>query len=89
MADRVSLSESDRRRFDPLITMHLTGLNQDFQFAKDGVIGEEVWEQRTRGIRRLMRQPGMRSYWNEWRDVFGDAFGDFLDGIIHESEAAG
>lgn len=88
LEDRSSLSESDRRRFDALIGMQLSALNQEYQFAADGVIGSTVWSSRTRGYRRVLQQPGMRQWWNEWRDVYGDEFGEFVDGLVREGEAA-
>jgi hypothetical protein len=89
VADRASLSREDLRRFDPLVGMSFSGWNQEYQFASDDVIGEIVWGSRTKFIRRIMRQPGMRQWWNEWRDIYGDEFGGFIDGLIREGEAAG
>jgi hypothetical protein len=89
IADRSLLSESDRRQFDPLLSLFFAGWNQAYQFAKDGVIGPNVWEARRRGLLRLLRQSGMRQWWNEWRDTYSDDFAEFVDGLIREGEAAG
>jgi len=28
-------------------------------------------------------------WWSEWRDIYGDDFADFVEGMIREGEAAG
>jgi hypothetical protein len=89
VADRSSLSESDRRRFDSLITIQLAGFNQEFQFDKDGVIGPVVWDYRKRAYRWAFQQPGMQQWWSEWRGIYGVEFQGFVDGLIREGEAAG
>ena len=89
VADRSSLPEADRRRFDPLMGMWFNNMNQEYQFAIDGVMSPTVWTQRTRGIRRMLREPGMQQCWNEWGDIFSEDFCEFIDGLIREGEAAG
>ena len=88
LADRSSLSEADRRRFDVVINMSLTSFNQEYQFAADGVIGAAAWSTRVRGYRWFFRYPGLRHWWSERRDLFGDEFAEFVDGLIREAEAA-
>ncbi|MBW2424470.1 MAG: hypothetical protein JRG86_09485 [Deltaproteobacteria bacterium] len=89
LADRSSLSEVDRRRFDTLVSMWVGGWNQEFQFSIDGVISPSVWESRTRTMRWYLHQPGMKQFWGEWREMYARDFIDFLDGLIREGEAAG
>ena len=89
MEGRAALSEADRRRFDPLISVHFGGWNQEYQYAADGVIGQAIWDARTRWMRRALRRPGIREWWAEWRDIYGDDFVRFIDGLIREGEAAG
>jgi hypothetical protein len=31
----------------------------------------------------------MQQWWSEWRDIFGEDFAEFVDGLIREGEAAG
>jgi len=31
----------------------------------------------------------MQQWWSEWRVIFDDEFARFIDGLIHEGEAAG
>ena len=68
--------------------MQMTGLNQEYQFVTDGMIGTTVWDHRTRGYRWLFQQPGARQWWSEWRQTFGGDFASFVDGLIREGEAA-
>jgi hypothetical protein len=87
MADRSSLSEADQRRFDALVAMNFNQWNQEHQFAGDGVISPGVWDSRTRTLRRFLQLQGLRQWWNEWRDMYGDEFCEFVDGLIREGEA--
>jgi hypothetical protein len=87
MADRNALSMADRRRFDPLISLFVGGVNQEHQFAQDGVIAPSIWEARTRGTRWQFQQPGMQQWWSEWRGIYDDDFVKFMDGLIREGEA--
>ncbi len=88
LTDRSSLSEVDRQRFDALVGMWVGGWNQEFQFSIDGVISPSVWESRTRIMRWFLHQPGFQHWWSEWRRNFDDEFGDFVDSLIREAEAA-
>jgi hypothetical protein len=88
LSDRNSLSEADRRRFDPMIGLFMSGVNQDHQFAQDGVIAPAVWDSKTRGVRWQFQQRGMQQYWDEWRTIYDDEFARFIDSLIRESEAA-
>ncbi len=78
----------DRRRFDPLISVYVGGVNQEHQFAQDGVIDPTIWESRTKGTRWLLQQPGMQQWWAEWQKIYDDDFIAFVDGLIREGEAA-
>ena len=66
----------------------MANLNQEYQFAQDGVIAPAVWVQRERTFRMLLQQPGFRQCWNQLQGVCGDEFGEFVDGLIREGEAA-
>ena len=87
-ASEAVLSEADRQRFDPLIGVYMDGMNQEYQFARDGLIPPGVWEARVRGTRISFQQPGMRRWWNDYRYTYGDEFCVFVDGLIREGEAA-
>ena len=88
MADRSSLAEVDRQRFDALVAMNFNQWNQEYQFATDRVIGPVVWDSRARTLRRFLQLQGLRQWWNEWRDMYGGDFAEFVDGLIREGEAA-
>ena len=88
LTDRASLSEVDRRRFDAMVSMWFGGWHQEFEFSVDGVIAPSVWETRKRTMRMFFRQPGMRQCLSEYREIYGEEFGDFVDGLIREGEAA-
>jgi hypothetical protein len=89
LVDRSSLPEADRRRFDPLLHIFFAGWNQEYQFAEDGVVGPAVWENRRNGMLRLLQQPGMTQWWDEWGDTYGSDFVEFVNGLIREGEADG
>ena len=78
LSDRGSLSEADRRRFDPMIGLFMSGVNQEHQFAQDGVIAPAIWKSRTRGMRWQFRQPGMQQWWSEWHVIYDDDFCRFV-----------
>jgi hypothetical protein len=83
------MSESDRRRFDPLIMQFMTGTYQEHQFAKDGGIAAPVWNFRLKGMRWLLEQPGMRHWWSDWGEaLFDDDFVELVEGLIREAETA-
>ena len=88
MADRSSLPEDDMQSFDALLGMAFNGLNQEYQFVADGVMGRSVWENRMRSMRRVLQLPGYRQWWTEWRDLYSDEFRRLVDGLIREFEAA-
>ena len=88
MAEPSSLSEADQGRFNALIGMLMANLNQEYQFAQDGVIATTVWVQREQTFRMLLQQPGFRQCWNQLRGIYGDEFGEFVDGLIREGEVA-
>jgi hypothetical protein len=90
IADRDSLSEADRRRFDPMIQLQLSGMHQEYHFSQDGIIDPSIWEVRSNGMRFLFQQPGMKQWWSEWGgDNYDTRFRVFVDGLIREGEAAG
>ncbi len=88
MSDRSSLADDDLQRFDTLLGMFFGGMNHEYQFVADGVMGRSVWENRTRSMRRLFQLPGFRQWWNEWRDIYDEEFGNLVDSLIREGEAA-
>jgi hypothetical protein len=87
-SDRSSLAEVDQFRFDALMMMQINGLQQEYQFAVDGVVGPALWEMRKRVMRGFLQQPGVKEWWTGMRHNFSEDFGEFLDGLRREGEAA-
>ncbi len=88
IVDRDSLSDADRRRFDPLMAIMFQGNDQQYRFDRQGIASPGAWEQVERGMRWQFQQPGIRQWWRAWRDVFDNEFSEFVDGLIREGEAA-
>ncbi len=77
------------QRFDGLLGMGFTANSQEYQFFVDGVMARSIWENRTLGLRRLLRLPGFRQWWTVWGDIYPEEFQNVIDGLIREGEAAG
>jgi hypothetical protein len=88
MADRDALSEADRRRFDPLLTLMLAGHNQQYEFVRDRLATLRSGEQMELALRVLFEQRGARQWWREWSRIFPGDFRSYVDGLISEAEAA-
>ncbi len=88
-ADRDSLSEAERRKFDAFMRMVFGTFQRNFFVEQDGALKASLWQTELRGTRSILRQPGSQQWWEEARPLFGDEFGEFVDGLIREGEAAG
>jgi hypothetical protein len=88
LRDRASMSEVDRQRFDAMLAMNVNTWNQQYDFARDGLIGTSAWNNIERMGRWFLQQPGGRQWWAEWRFGYEAEFTDFVDGLIREGEAA-
>jgi hypothetical protein len=55
LADCSSLSESDRQRFDPMVSMSVGAFDQQYDFLQDGMMSERVWRRRKLGMTWLQR----------------------------------
>ena len=60
LTDRATLSEQDQSRFDPLLSVQVTGLQHQFRLARDGSLSPEVWADMKQADRWLVQQPGVR-----------------------------
>jgi hypothetical protein len=90
MADREALSEPDRRRFDPLISIQVSGFQHQFRLARKGVLDPEVLADLEQGTRFDLQQPGFLEWWREWGErAYSGDFGDYMNGLIREGETAG
>jgi len=89
MADREGLSEPDRRRFDPLISIQVGGRQHQFRLARKRVLDPDVLADLEQGVRFDVQQPGFIDWWREWGErVHSGDFRDYMDGLIREAEAA-
>jgi hypothetical protein len=88
LGDRAALSDAELPRRDALFALNVNAWNQNYEFAKDDVIGPAVWENNERMIRWFFQKPGGRQWWTAWRFQYGADFAEFVDGLIREGEAA-
>ncbi len=88
-ADRESLTEVEQERFDAFLDLTTRILQKDYLVAQDGAMKLSLWHGEQRGIAWVLRQPGSQQWWDEYRFTFSDEFGEFVDGLIREGEAAG
>jgi hypothetical protein len=89
-ADRNSLSESDQRRFDPLVAVQIQGLQQHFRFSREGIISAETWKDHEHPFLQWAQQPGIHQWWTQWGAwSFRGDFKDYFEMMMREGEAAG
>ena len=88
IADRASLPQTDRQRFDALLTLWLQAPYEQFQFKRDGVSSPPQWTYHAQGLAHLLQFPGAQQWWHEYRGLYWQEFADFVDGLIREGEAA-
>ena len=60
-----------------------------YRFYRDGISSAQEWRSCEREMGWAFQQPGQRQCWTEWRDMYEEDFGSFIDGLIREGEAAG
>ncbi len=88
LSDRDSLSETDRRQFDPLLQLQIFSHLQQWEFNRDGVGSSAVWGLEQGGTLWLFQQGGARHWWREWGGQYPQGFRNYVDGLIREGEAA-
>jgi hypothetical protein len=84
LEDRAALSESDRRRFDPLMSMQYQGFVQQWEHRRRGLDNSTSWEQQELGMRWHLGRRGTQAWWAEYRGLYAPEFRDYLDGLIRE-----
>jgi len=89
VVDRDSLSDSDRRRFESWLGMSTAIFQRNYFMAQDGALKQALWQGEMRANMEMLQQPGSLGWWNDRKGRFSDEFGEFLDGLIREGEAAG
>ena len=88
-AEFESLPEIERARLGAFVAIQVSTFHQNYYFQKDGVIRDEVWKAQKRINASLFRQAWTQKVWSDSRLSFSDEFGEFVDDLIRESEAAG
>jgi hypothetical protein len=88
LRDRATLSESDRRRFDMLLAIFASSIQQQLSLARDGLMDTDIWDSQVRSYRWVLGHSGALQWWDEYRGNSADKFCDFVDGLIREGEAA-
>ncbi len=89
MADRESLCEEDRQRFDSLLSLHMDAQLQQYEFGREGIQLSLMAERLARGLGWQVQQPGMLHWWREWKGLYPLEFRDHMERVILEDEAAG
>jgi hypothetical protein len=88
-AEFESLPEIEQIRLGTFVALQVSTFHQNYYFHKDGVIRDEMWRAQRRITASLFRQAWTQKAWSESRLSYSDEFGEFVDGLIREGEAAG
>ena len=84
-----SLPEDEQLSLGAFVNLQLASFYQNYYLRKDGVVRDEVWKAQRRMNASLFRRAWTQKVWSDSRFSFSDEFGEFLDGLIREGEAAG
>ena len=85
---RELLSEADRRRFDPLMSMQYQNFAQQWEYHRRGQSTAMSWDQMLLGMRWQTGEPGVAQWWKEYRALYSADFREFFDGLIREGAAS-
>jgi hypothetical protein len=83
-----SLSPEDGDRLSTMLIVQIQGHHQSFEFHLTGIGSEASWRYTDHAMRWFAAQSGFRSFWLENQQAYMPAFRDYVDGLIHEGEAA-
>ncbi len=84
-----SLSLPESGRFGMVMDTAMRAFHRSFVFARGSGIDASLWETEVRSYSIVIRSAGGQRWWSTNRSIFSDEFGEFLDGLIREGEAAG
>jgi hypothetical protein len=87
-AEFESLPEDEQMALSAFVSLQIVTFYQHYYFRKDGVVRDEVWKAQRRMNASLFRRAWTQKVWSDSRFGFSDEFGEFLDGLIREAEAA-
>ena len=83
-----SLPEVEQARLSAFVSMQIATFHRNYYFKKDGVVRDEVWKAHRRLTGSLLRPAWTQKVWSDSRLAFSDEFGEFVDRLIREGEAA-
>jgi hypothetical protein len=69
--------------------MMMRSFQKVYFVEQSGAMPPALWQGERRGNSWIIQQPGAQQWWSENRPFYCDAFGDLVDGLIREGEAAG
>jgi hypothetical protein len=85
--DRAALSEEDRRRFDPLMSMMYQGFAQQWEHQRTGHASATGWELQERGMRWQSSRAGARHWWAQYRELYAPGFQAYVDSLMRDGES--
>ena len=68
----------ERLMYHFLMRANFSGAEDFYVQTREGLLERNMWESRRRSMRRYLEQPGVRSWWEQNRDIFSDDFADEL-----------
>jgi hypothetical protein len=71
------------------MSMMYNSFAQQWEYHRRGQTTPTSWDQMLLSMRWQSRGAGVAQWWSEYRELFSPEFGDFVDGLIREGEAAG
>ena len=87
-ADRSSLSEAERYRFDVFVMGAFRNGESLFIQSKRGILSDADWEGNRETLRLFLRRPGVKEWMGEQRSQLNRDFVQFLDGLGDPRPAA-
>jgi hypothetical protein len=88
-ANRESLTAVEQERFDTFLDLCARVLQKSYFVQQDGAMKQSLWQGEQQGMAWILRQPGSRQWWDESGHTFCNEFGEFVDVLLREGEAAG
>jgi hypothetical protein len=88
MGDARSLSEPDRFRFNLMVGATIGAFAMEYFLWREDAVSPRVWSNRRRNMFGLFVSGGFQQWWSEWRWNWDEEFGEYVDGLIREGEAA-
>ena len=84
LADRKSLTDNDRNRFDQLMSVIVHACQQAYEFNELGIVSESVWEEQLVNLGWMAKNPGFVDYWQQWGAHRADGFREQVQKLLAE-----